>query len=223
MLVVPGEVKRQLLFECGKTIRDNAQTSSAFVFDSSNPTLNHRQTPVFPQSTESMANPLLAAPSSEPSRSELNALVGDENVRDFSRTSKGSFEEAPYRGRRGQSTINSESRDPAREVIDNHREPPAERPNLGQREGKPGHPEAQGSGHGRQIDVPELVWLFRAHDIETQLAILREVSATAYPIASGEWSSAPGGGPHGPGSGQFSPSLGSDKSRETGCGFLTGT
>src|SRR6266705_219985 len=153
--VVPRAVERQLLVECREAIRDDAQTSSAFVLDSSNPALNHRQTPVLPQSTESMPNPMAMTPSSERSRGELNALVRDEIVRDGSRLLKGSFEESPYQGRRGQGTIDCESHQPPRVVIDGHSEAPAKRPNLGQCEGEPGHPEAQGGGYGRQIDVPD--------------------------------------------------------------------
>jgi hypothetical protein len=40
--VVPREVENQLLFELDETIRDNAQTSSAFALDGSNPTLDYR-------------------------------------------------------------------------------------------------------------------------------------------------------------------------------------
>src|SRR4030095_72952 len=53
--VVPREVERQLLFESSETELDDAQASSAFVLDSSNPTLNHRQAPILPQSPESMS------------------------------------------------------------------------------------------------------------------------------------------------------------------------
>jgi len=94
--VVPGQVERQLLLESGETIWDDAQTSSAFVLDRSNPALNHSQTAVFPQSTESMPNPVAVAPPPERSRGELNPLVRDEIARDGSRLLKGSFEECAH-------------------------------------------------------------------------------------------------------------------------------
>jgi hypothetical protein len=42
-------------------------------------------------------------------------------------------------------------------VVDNHREPPAERPDLRQGEGTPRRPEAEDGGHRRQVHVPELI------------------------------------------------------------------
>ena len=82
--VVPRAVERQLPFECLERIWDNAQTSSAFAFDSSNPTLNHRQAPILPQSSESMPNSMATAPPSESVRDELFAVVRDEVVVNWS-------------------------------------------------------------------------------------------------------------------------------------------
>ena len=71
MAVVSCQVERQRLLESGETIWDDTQTSSAFVLDRSNPALNHSQTAVFPQSTESMPNPVAVAPPPERSRGEI--------------------------------------------------------------------------------------------------------------------------------------------------------
>ena len=118
--VVPRAVERQLLVECREAIRDDAQTSSAFVLDSSNPALNHRQTPVFPQSTESMPNPMAMTPSSESLLCKLRALVGDEVSRPLSSPSESSCEESPYRGRRRRRAVDSEAHYPSREVVKQH-------------------------------------------------------------------------------------------------------
>src|SRR5713101_1468102 len=53
----------------------------------------------------------------------------------------------------------SETHQAPRAVVDDHREPPAERPDLRQGEGTPRGPEAEGGGHSRQINVPEVIRL----------------------------------------------------------------
>src|SRR5437867_5718442 len=104
-----------------------------------------------------MPNPLATAPPSESLRDELSAVVGDEVVRPLSRPLESSFEESPHRGRARQRTINGESHDPPREVIDGHGEPPAKRPNLRQGEGNPRGPEAECCGNRGQINMPEVI------------------------------------------------------------------
>jgi len=42
-------------------------------------------------------------------------------------------------------------------VIDDHGQPPTERPALREREGQPGSPETCARGHGGQVDVPDVV------------------------------------------------------------------
>ena len=51
----------------------------------------------------------------------------------------------------------SEPHHPPGEVVDHDGEPPTERPDLRQSEGKPGNPEAQGGGDGGQIDMPKVI------------------------------------------------------------------
>src|SRR5712691_2749869 len=53
----------------------------------------------------------------------------------------------------------SQPHDTPRAVVDSHGEPPAERPHLRQGEGTPRGPEPEGGGHGREIDVPEVIHL----------------------------------------------------------------
>src|SRR2546426_951087 len=154
--VVPRAVERQLPFECLERIWDNAQTSSAFAFDSSNPTLNHRQAPILPQSSESMPNSMATAPPSESLRDELLAVVRDEVVGSLSRPPEGILKKSPISG----------------EMIDGNCDPPAEGPDLGQGEGEPGGPEAQRGGNGREIHMPEVIRMSGSDDASDSLRIL---------------------------------------------------
>jgi hypothetical protein len=94
--VVPGEVERQLVLECGQAERDDAQAPGAFALDRSDRTLNHRQAPIFSQSPESMPNPVAPAPAPESLLRELRSLVGNEVSGLLTSSAEGFFEESPY-------------------------------------------------------------------------------------------------------------------------------
>ena len=69
-------------------------------------------------------------------------------------------------------------------MIDCHGEPPAKRPDLRQCEEEPRNPEAQGGGEGGQIDVPEVIWLFCAHDPRRRLRNLARLGPPCIPLHS---------------------------------------
>jgi hypothetical protein len=73
--IVPGEVERQLLLESGEAVRNQDQPSRALGFERSHASLDHRQAPILPQSTESMLNTPPPAPPPECLGGELNASV----------------------------------------------------------------------------------------------------------------------------------------------------
>jgi hypothetical protein len=128
--VVPRDVERKLLLNRCDTERDHNKTPRALALDSSNPTLNHRQASVLPERPETVPNAPPVAPPPKSLSDELRALVGDENLRHLSSPLGSSLEASPYRGRGRQLTINRESHDAPGEAVDNHREPPAKRPDL---------------------------------------------------------------------------------------------
>src|SRR6266581_1575857 len=72
--IIPGEIQRQLVLERGEAERDQGQTPRAFGLDGSDAPLNHRQAPVLPHRSETMANAVTATPPPESLRDELSAL-----------------------------------------------------------------------------------------------------------------------------------------------------
>lgn len=155
--VVPGEVERQLVLECGEAVRDQDQTSRALGFECSHASLDHRQAPIFSHGPEPVLDAVALTPPSESLLNELNALVGDKLKRLVACASEKSLKKLPDRSRRRQRAINHESHHAPGEMIDDGRCPPAEWPDLRQGKGKPGDPEAERRRYGRQIDVPEMI------------------------------------------------------------------
>jgi hypothetical protein len=116
-----------------------------------------------------MPNPVAPTPPLESLLGELSAVVGDEVLRMAANSPKDSLQKIPNCLRGRLATIDRESHDPPREVVDCNREPPAKWPDLRQGEGEPGDPEAQGGGDGGQIHMPKLLGLFRAHNTRRRL------------------------------------------------------
>src|SRR5437867_3620110 len=119
--VVTGEVERHLLFERGEPEGNQDQTPRALGLDGSDVALDHRQAPVFPQRPETVSNALPTTPSPKSLCNKLTTLVRDEATRHLTSAPGRSLEKPPYRGRGRQRTINRESHDSPREVIDGNR------------------------------------------------------------------------------------------------------
>jgi hypothetical protein len=71
----------------------------------------------------------------------------------------GSVEETLHLDRRGALRKDRETHADPGKLIDRHGNPPAERPSLRHREGKPRHPESSTSWYGREVDVPRMPWI----------------------------------------------------------------
>jgi hypothetical protein len=179
--IVPIHVERQLVFEGGQPVWDEDEPPRALRFDRANVALDDRQAPILPQRTKTMLNPSAAAPPSESLLSELSTLVGDEVSRRLSCFPESIAEKSPNRGGGRQRTVNRETHHPTGEVVDGHRQPPAEGPDLRQGEGQPGGPESQRRGNGREIHMPGVIRLPGGDDAEVCLSDLPRVGPTRAP------------------------------------------
>jgi len=143
--------------------RGHGDHASAFVLQSSDEPLDHRDTAVFSDGAEARLDARGLAPVLERRAPELATLVGH----DVSR-----FAVLPYRpveeslhcpGGRLRS-VDHQSHDSPGVVVDNDRDPPARWPHLGQRERKPRRPEAAEDGNDGEVDVPKMVGILGLHD-----------------------------------------------------------
>jgi len=155
--VVPREVKRQLVLQCGEAVQDQDQTPRALGLDGSDAALDHRQAPVLSHGSEPVLDAAAATPPPESLREELSALVGDEVLWLLANAPENSFQDPANRRRGRLPTKDREAHHAPREVVDGKYKPPAEGPDLRQREGEPGGPEAERSGNGREINVPKVI------------------------------------------------------------------
>ena len=117
---------------------------------------------------------------------ELPALIRDEVSGPRTNSPEKPLQKVPDHHGGGLSAVGRESHDAPRVVIGGNPNPPAQRPNLRQGEGKPRGPEAECSGSGAQVYVPEVIRM-SGSDHAGDLAL-----ATACPVASDESSSAQG-------------------------------
>ena len=161
--VVPGKVEPQLLLHRGETVRDQNQSPRALVLDGSDATLDHGDAAIASDGAEPLADPATAAPALELPGDELAALVGDEVPRPHARPPEKAFEKSPN-GRGGWlAAEDGEAHDAPGAVIDDDGKPPAEGPDLRQGEGAPRSPESERRGHGRQVNMPEVIRLSGGH------------------------------------------------------------
>jgi len=167
--VVPGEVERHLLLESSEAVRDQGQAPRAFGLDRPYAPLDYRQAAMLAQRPEAMLNAPTPTPPSEFSCDELFAPVGNKVPRCLPRVPEEPLKEVSNRCRRGLRAIDRESHHTPGEVVDGDREPPAEGPDLRQGEGNPGGPEAECSGDGGQVYVPEMIRLPGGHDTRGRL------------------------------------------------------
>src|SRR6266705_3976221 len=116
-----------------------------------------------------MLNAPAPAPPPESLRDELSSLIGDEVMRPLSRPPECTLEKPPNRSRGRQRAVDREAHYTPGEVVDDNREPPAKWPDLRQGERNPRGPEAQRGGDGRQVHVPEMIWLAGGDDARGRL------------------------------------------------------
>ncbi len=155
-LVEPGDVLAQLPLELLKP-KGEEQQPDALVLQGANEPLNDGEAAVLPDGSEALADASTATPRLELAGRELRPVVGDQVIRPTASTTADAVEERRDVSRRG---LLGEHRDPHHlpgEVIDDDRDPSAERPSLGKREGEPGDPEPEAEGDGRQVGVPDVV------------------------------------------------------------------
>ena len=108
---------------------------------------------------------------------ELLPLVRDEVPGIRSGLPYGMPKESSDCERSGLLVEHGEAHEPAGVVIDCDRQPPAERPLLGQGEGQPRGPETQRRGDRGQIDMPNVVRLSRSYDSSCPLDLPKSPSS----------------------------------------------
>src|SRR5262249_30288258 len=129
MVVVPGGIPLDLASHRIEPQGDE-DLSRALVLQRPNEPLDHREAAVLPHRAEPVLDAATAAPLMEGSTRELGALIGDQVVRWPIALPAGPLEELPHlRGSRALGK-NREPHHGPREMIDDHRQPPAERPAL---------------------------------------------------------------------------------------------
>jgi len=151
--VVPDHVQTKLTTHRSER-RRNKKASRAFLFHRPDEPFDDRDARRFADPTVSRSDVPTLAPSLETTAPELRALVRDDIAGMLAVCASGSVEEALHLDRRGALLKDRESHADPGKLIDRHRNPPAERPALRQREGKPRHPESGAGRYGREIDVP---------------------------------------------------------------------
>ena len=138
--VEPSDKQRELPPKAVATVGDQ-EAPSALVFDRPDESFDDRETTVLSYGSETLADTFPATPSSERSVAELLALISDQVPRTRSGPLHDSSEESSDSHRRGLLLEHGEAHDPARVVIDDDGDPPAEGPTLWQRH-LGGHPKA---------------------------------------------------------------------------------
>ena len=95
--VVPGEVEPEFLPEGSESERDQDEPPGTLGLERPDAPLDHRKTPVLSNGPESVLNAPVTTPATEPSRRELNALVGNEMPGLLTHLPEYPFQESPYR------------------------------------------------------------------------------------------------------------------------------
>ena len=155
--VVPGDVERQFLLDGDETVWDQNQSPGALVLDGSDAALDHDEAAVLADGAEPLRDTATATPALELPGGELAALVGDKALGLMALEK--ALQKLPNCSGGGLAAEDGEAHDASRVVIHGNGHPPAERPHLRQGEGTPRGPEPEGGGHGREIDVPEVIRL----------------------------------------------------------------
>jgi hypothetical protein len=150
MPVVPVDVEPELASKRVASVGDKQSTRALFLHRSDQ-SLDDGDAAVLADGAEALPDAPTPAPLPEPLVSELRPTVRDQMPRTSVRGAQRSSKSGSDHDRRRLLLEHSETHDPTRVVIDDHGDPPAERPALGQCEGQPACPEPYGGGNGAQI------------------------------------------------------------------------
>ena len=121
----------------------DVKQSCAFVLQRTNESFNHSNASVLADGTEAGRDLFAFAPALKSIAPELASLVRDDVLGRASGSADGAIEYPLDIGGRRAIEEDREADDSPREVIDDDRDPPAERPRLRQRERHPRNPEAR--------------------------------------------------------------------------------
>jgi hypothetical protein len=172
--VVPVEVERELASKRVVSVGDKQSTRALFLHRSDQ-SLDDGDAAVLADGAEALPDVPTPAPLSEPLVSELRPTVRDQMPRASVRGAQGSSKNGSDRDRRRLLLEPSEAHDPARVVIDDYGDPPAERPARWQREGQPGCPEPEGGRDDTQIAMPDVIGPLRTNGASGRLGHGRRV------------------------------------------------
>ena len=156
--VVPRRIEEQFAAHRFQRHRNKNETRALALHRSDEP-FDNGDARGFPDAPVARPNPATFAPCLEAVAPELFALVRDDMAGMLAVCASGSVEESLHLDRRGTLRKDGESHADPGQLIDRHGNPPAERPSLRHREGKPRHPESSTSRYGREVDVPRIPWI----------------------------------------------------------------
>ncbi len=156
VFVVPYDIGSQLTPEIGQTHR-HQNPSQVFGLHRADESLNDRQAAVFAHSTKARTNPASFAPPFESGTPKLTALVRDDVFggpagcfgRATEKRSHVSGARRPFEDRKSHRL--------AREMINDERYPPAERPDLRQGKRQPRAPESGAGRNGCEVEMPNMI------------------------------------------------------------------
>jgi len=162
--VVPGDVVIELATERGLRQGHDRQQPRALVLHRLDESLDDGEAAVLPDGAESLLDAATAAPRDERVGGELRTVIGDEVAGPMADLPAESVQEGRHlAGGRLLLEVRG-SHGTSRKVIDDDRDPPTERPALGNGERPPGDPESADGGNGRQVEMPNAIGAFGGDD-----------------------------------------------------------
>jgi hypothetical protein len=162
-LVEPFHEERQLSPEVSAS-SGHADHASAFVFQSSDEPFDHGNAAVFSDGAESRLDALGLAAVLERRAPELATFVGHDVLGFHTVAPDRAIQEVLDGPGSRLRSVDHESHDSPRVVVDNDGYPPRKRPHLGQRKRRPRRPQAAEDGDDCEVDVPQMVRILGLHD-----------------------------------------------------------